>query len=87
MPEFAYGLSEFEDAQRLRDRLDELGAGAPVVVVGAGLTGIETAAELAEALTKETCRVLGCGPEAVDIVFEDVKKENWATAGKLWSDR
>lgn len=48
VPEFAYGLSEFEDAQRLRDRLDELGAGAPVVVVGAGLTGIETAAELAE---------------------------------------
>jgi hypothetical protein len=37
-------------------------------------------------ITKETCRVLGCGPEAVDIVFEDVKKENWATAGKLWSD-
>lgn len=44
-------------------------------------------AELAEALTKETCRVLKCGPEAVDIVFEDVKKENWATAGVLWSDK
>ena len=43
--------------------------------------------ELAEALTKETCRVLECSPEAVDIIFEDVKKENWATAGKLWSDR
>jgi 4-oxalocrotonate tautomerase len=43
--------------------------------------------ELAAALTAETCRVLGCGPEAVDIVFEDVKKENWATGGKLWSDR
>ena len=43
--------------------------------------------ELAEALTNETCRVLGCGPDAVDIVFEDVKKENWATGGKLWSDR
>jgi 4-oxalocrotonate tautomerase len=44
-------------------------------------------AELAEALTKETCRVLKCSPEAVDIVFEDVKKENWATAGVLWSDK
>ena len=43
--------------------------------------------ELAEALTTQTCRVLGCGPEAVDIVFEDVKKENWATAGVLWSDK
>ena len=29
----------------------------------------------------ETCRELGCGPVAVDIVFVDVKKENWATAG------
>ena len=47
----------------------------------------EKKAELAAALTAETCRVLGCGPEAVDIIFEDVKKENWATAGKLWSDR
>jgi 4-oxalocrotonate tautomerase len=48
---------------------------------------VEMKRELAEAITSETCRVLGCGPEAVDIVFEDVKKENWATAGKLWSDR
>jgi 4-oxalocrotonate tautomerase len=48
---------------------------------------VEMKRELAEAITKETCRVLGCGPEAVDIVFEDVKKENWSTAGKLWSDR
>ena len=50
-------------------------------------SSVEMKRELAEAITKETCRVLGCGPEAVDIVFEDVKKENWATAGKLWSDR
>lgn len=47
----------------------------------------EMKAELAKALTAETCRVLKCGPEAVDIVFEDVKKENWATAGVLWSDK
>jgi 4-oxalocrotonate tautomerase len=43
--------------------------------------------ELAEALTRVTCRVLECSPEAVDIIFEDVKKEDWATAGTLWSDR
>ena len=47
----------------------------------------EKKAELAEAITRETCRVLGCGPEAVDIIFEDVKKQDWATGGKLWSDR
>ncbi|WP_127506014.1 NAD(P)/FAD-dependent oxidoreductase [Actinoplanes solisilvae] len=35
-------------ALALRGRLDDLGAGATVLVVGGGLTGIETATELAE---------------------------------------
>jgi len=47
--EHAYPISELEQAQRLRDRLSVLARSAPVVVVGAGLTGIETASELAEA--------------------------------------
>lgn len=42
--------------------------------------------ELVEGLTRETCRVLGCEPGAVDIVLIDVARENWATGGKLWSD-
>lgn len=42
--------------------------------------------ELVEALTSETCRVLGCEPEAVDIILTDVERANWATAGKLWSE-
>jgi NADH:ubiquinone reductase (H+-translocating) len=46
--EFAYPIAELEYAQRLRDTLDELPNDAPVTVVGAGLTGIEVAAELAE---------------------------------------
>ncbi|BBX46164.1 FAD-dependent oxidoreductase [Mycobacterium cookii] len=46
--EFAYSVAEFEHAERLRDTLDELHPDAPVTVVGAGLTGIETASELAE---------------------------------------
>ncbi|MGE2723431.1 NAD(P)/FAD-dependent oxidoreductase [Mycolicibacterium pulveris] len=46
--EFAYPIAEFEMAQRLRAALDELHMDAPVTVVGAGLTGTETAAELAE---------------------------------------
>ena len=48
-PEFAYAVSEFEDAQRLAARLLDVPAAAPVVVVGGGLTGIEAAAEFAEA--------------------------------------
>jgi NADH dehydrogenase len=46
--EFACPIGEFELAQRLRDTLDDLHPDAPVTVVGAGLTGIETASELAE---------------------------------------
>lgn len=46
--EFAYPIAEFEQAQRLRSALEQLHPAAPVTVVGAGLTGIETASELAE---------------------------------------
>jgi NADH:ubiquinone reductase (H+-translocating) len=46
--EFAYPIAELEHALRLRTNLDQLHPNADVTVVGAGLTGIETAAELAE---------------------------------------
>ncbi|BBX00747.1 FAD-dependent oxidoreductase [Mycolicibacterium moriokaense] len=46
--EFAYPLAELEQAQLLRDTVDTLHPDAPVTVVGAGLTGIEAATELAE---------------------------------------
>jgi NADH dehydrogenase len=46
--EFSYPIAELELAQRLRDAIDELHQDAPITVVGAGLTGIETASELAE---------------------------------------
>jgi 4-oxalocrotonate tautomerase len=42
--------------------------------------------ELAAALTETTCKVLACDPQSVDILFVDVKREDWATGGKLWSD-
>jgi NADH:ubiquinone reductase (H+-translocating) len=47
--DFAYPIGELEQARLLRARLASEPSSAPVVVVGAGLTGIETAAELAEA--------------------------------------
>ncbi len=39
-----------------------------------------------KAITEAACASLQCKPESVDIIIQDVKKENWATAGKLWSD-
>jgi NADH:ubiquinone reductase (H+-translocating) len=46
--EHARPIAELEEAQRLRAAIDELDPYAPVTVVGAGLTGIETASELSE---------------------------------------
>jgi NADH:ubiquinone reductase (H+-translocating) len=46
--EFAYPIATLEDAQQLRHVLDTAPALAATTVVGAGPTGIETAAELAE---------------------------------------
>ncbi|GLX18919.1 MULTISPECIES: NAD(P)/FAD-dependent oxidoreductase [Streptomyces] len=47
--EHAHPIATLEDAQQLRPVLDAAPADAPVTVVGAGPTGIETAAELAGA--------------------------------------
>ncbi|KIF02173.1 pyridine nucleotide-disulfide oxidoreductase, partial [Streptomyces sp. RSD-27] len=46
--EHAFPLATLEEARRLRPVLEAAPAQAPVTVVGAGPTGIETAAELAE---------------------------------------
>ncbi|MYQ41707.1 NADH dehydrogenase, FAD-containing subunit [Streptomyces sp. LamerLS-316] len=47
--EHAYEIAGRPGALRLRERLAGLGAGAPVVVIGGGLTGLEAATEIAEA--------------------------------------
>jgi NADH dehydrogenase len=48
LSEFAYSVADLESAQRLRYALADLPLAAPLTVVGGGLTGIETASELAE---------------------------------------
>lgn len=47
---------------------------------------VEQKRRFVEEITRVTCETLACGPESVDIIIADVKRENWATAGKLWSD-
>lgn len=46
--EFAHAVADLDGARRLRSALADAPVTAPVTVVGAGLTGLETAAELAE---------------------------------------
>ena len=60
--EFAYPIASLEEAERLRPVVDAAPATAAMTVVGAGPTGIETAAELAEgghAVTLVCGEVLG----------------------------
>jgi 4-oxalocrotonate tautomerase len=47
---------------------------------------VEQKRKFVEEITRVTCETLGCGANAVDIILTDVKRENWATGGKLWSD-
>ena len=47
--EHAYDVAGKQSALRLRERLRDLAAGGTVLVVGAGLTGLEAATEIAEA--------------------------------------
>ncbi|MEA1606939.1 4-oxalocrotonate tautomerase [Pseudomonas spirodelae] len=47
----------------------------------------ETKREYAKALTEASTRVLGCDAGAVDVIFEEVKRSDWATGGVLWSER
>ncbi|HEY9380195.1 MAG TPA: 4-oxalocrotonate tautomerase [Burkholderiales bacterium] len=48
---------------------------------------MEQKREFAQAVTREASRILQCDAEAVDILFAEIQKEDWATGGKFWSDR
>ena len=48
---------------------------------------VEQKRKLAEEITRVSVEVLGGSPESVDILIKEVKRENWATGGKLWLDR
>jgi NADH dehydrogenase len=63
--EYAFPIGELEHAQRLLEELQDLHPNAPICVVGGGLTGIETATELAEQRPAGTVSLIcgsGLGP-------------------------
>ena len=47
---------------------------------------VEQKRALAAALTEATVRTLGGSADSVDILFFDIARQDWATAGVLWSD-
>ena len=42
--------------------------------------------KLVAEVTRVTVEVLGGSAESVDIIIHEVQRDNWATAGKLWSE-
>ncbi len=48
---------------------------------------VEQKRALAQALTEATVATLGGRPDAVDVIFSDVERHDWATGGQLWSDK
>jgi len=47
----------------------------------------EQKAALAKELTDACVRVLGGSADALDIIFRDVARHDWATGGLLWSEK
>ena len=48
---------------------------------------VEQKRALAQALTDATVRTLGGSPDAVEVLFFDIARHDWATGGVLWSDK
>jgi NADH:quinone reductase (non-electrogenic) len=60
--EHAFSLADARSALQLREHLADVAPGGPVVVAGGGLTGIEAAAELAEARADLRIHLVSASP-------------------------
>ena len=47
---------------------------------------IEQKKRLVAEITRVSVDILGGEADSVDIIITDIKRENWATGGKLWSE-
>jgi len=47
---------------------------------------IEQKKKLVAEITRVSVEVLGGVADSVDVIITDIKRENWATGGKLWSE-
>ncbi len=48
---------------------------------------LEQKKNLVKALTDAVVQTLGGKPEAVDVLLYDIKRQDWATGGELWSEK
>ena len=47
---------------------------------------VEQKKKLVAEITRVSVDILGGEASSVDIIITDIKRENWATGGKLWSE-
>lgn len=47
---------------------------------------LEQKKKLVQEITRVSVEVLGGSADAVDVLIVDVKRENWATGGRLWTE-
>lgn len=48
---------------------------------------VEQKRKLVAEITRVSVAVLGGSADSVDVLITDIKRENWATGGKLWLER
>ncbi|MES2481562.1 MAG: 4-oxalocrotonate tautomerase [Pseudomonadota bacterium] len=48
---------------------------------------VEQKKALVQALTQAVVDTLGSKPESVDVLLFDIKRQDWATGGVLWSEK
>ena len=46
---------------------------------------VEQKTRLVAEITRVSVEILGGQADSVDIIITDIKRDNWATGGKLWS--
>ena len=47
---------------------------------------LEQKKKLVQEITRVSVEVLGGSADAVDVLIVDIKRENWATGGRLWTE-
>ena len=47
---------------------------------------IEQKKKLVAEITRVSVDILGGVADSVDVIITDIKRDNWATGGKLWSE-